>query len=104
MGSLAGVVAITVGLETGSQYCLKQYVTNKNENMLYLGMAGYAATAYFVGRMLENKNMLYVNGLWDASSALTILGLSKIIFHEETTNKDTLGFLLASGALWVLSL
>ena len=67
--SFKSIVLLSL-VEVLGDFGLKGFARTGATSSLVQGSLGYLAVAYFLVQALKSGNLLYVNGMWDGTSAL----------------------------------
>jgi len=89
--------------EIFGDFKLKDYARNSLPQDLFLGIIGYVAVIYFLIKCLQTGNILYVNGMWDGTSAIIESIAAFIILGERLkTNRQYIGLIIIIVGLYLL--
>lgn len=100
--SLASIGAMSLA-ETVGDFGFKAFARTGKSLAFAQGTAGYVMTIYFLIKSLKSGNLLYVNGMWDGTSAL-IGSLAAYFILGERLTKPTeyLGLVLIIAGIFML--
>lgn len=79
--SIANIAMLSI-IEIFGDFKLKEYARTKVSTSLYSGIIGYCGVIFFLIKSLEEGNIIYVNGMWDGTSAIIETIAAYIILGE----------------------
>ena len=100
--SLATIGALSLA-ETVGDFGFKAFARNGGAWAFTQGTAGYVVTIFFLIKSLKSGNLLYVNGMWDGTSALLGSLAAYFILGERLTKPtEYLGLVLIIAGIFML--
>lgn len=89
--------------EIFGDFKLKDYARNELSRDLFMGIGSYVFVIYFLIRSLRVGNVLYVNGMWDGTSAILESLAAYIILGERfKTKRQYVGLAIIIFGLYIL--
>jgi multidrug transporter EmrE-like cation transporter len=100
--SLATIGALSLA-ETVGDFGFKAFARNGGTWAFTQGTVGYVVTIFFLIKSLKSGNLLYINGMWDGTSALLGSLAAYFILGERLTKpSEYLGLVLIIAGIFML--
>jgi len=74
-------------IEVYGDFAFERFAHNNNNSDFIKGVLGYIFVVYFLVNSLREKNILYVNGMWDGLSALIETAAAYFILNQRLEKK-----------------
>ncbi len=97
-------IVILAIMEIAGDFSVKEYVSSQSITYLFYGIASYLGVVFFlIQSLIYGKTILYVNAVWDGTSAILESLAAWIILGERfETTREYIGLLFIIMGLFLL--